>query len=1730
MKNMYVRLLNNLLLFSLFFAVGFSTASAQWVQTSSTPAPNPRSIVFNGSNFYVGSYGGGVFVSTNGGTTFTKAATLANAGVWSVYLAGSNLLAGTDGGGIYLSTNNGAAWTNPLASKFIRAFASDPAGNIYAAGYPNGVWRSTDNGASWNILASPGTNLLSIAIYGSTMLVGNNSDGIYRSGDGGITWTHALIASTNVWSFATIGSTIFAAGTTGFFRSIDNGLTWTQVSTPGGGYQAEALVAIGSNLLIGTGIGAQLSTDNGSTWTPVNTGLTTAIVGLAADNLNAYAGSYYYFGPSGFWKRPLSEMLPGPPAAITTAATQLTNFTASLNGTVNAHGSSTTVTFDYGLTTSYGSSVTATPGTVTGSANVAVSAALTGLIPGTTYHFRVNAVNSIGTTLGSDMTFSTAPLPSTVSAYWPLNEIVSGSYADYTGINNATGSTTPVAGKVGGAQQFDGSTSKIIVPANTSFDFPANGNFSIEFWYSGTTAPASTQFIMRRYAASLFDWSVFITTDKKVRMQLSSGGLTTVVIGSVIVDGNWHHVVATRNGTSGVSNLYVDGNLQGSTTQLFTVNFSSPTSNLEIGNTLGVGYLNGILDEIAIHNIELSSANILIHYNNGLNGLSYFTPTAPAFTSIPVTTGMVGRLYSYNVSSSGYPAAAYSLTAPPTGMTIDPNTGLIQWTPAAAGTYNINVVASNGVSPNATQSYTVIVANALSLPAGLVAYWQLNETIPGNYSDLTGINNATGSTTPVVGKVNDAQQFNGTSSKIVAPANASLDFPAAGNFSVEFWYSGSTTPASTQYVIRRYISSQADWSIYISTDKKVRFQLNNGGLSTTVLGSIIVDGTWHHVVATRNGTTGASSLYVDGSLKGSTTQLFTVNFSSPTAKLEVGSTVGIGYLNGSLDEIAIHNIELSSADVLIHYNNGLSGLSYFSPTAPVISSAPVTTAMVGSAYSYTVTSSGYPVATYSLTAPPSGMTINSTTGLIQWTPAASGNYNITVVASNGVSPDASQSFTLAVSGVLSLPAGIVAYWQLNETASGNYADLTGVNNATGSTSPVAGKVDGAQQFNGISSKIVAPANASLDFPAAGNFSVEFWYSSSLTPSSTQYIMRRFISSQAEWSIFITTDKKVRFQLNNGGVNTVLVGSIIVDGTWHHVVATRNGTTGLSSLYVDGSLKGSTTQLFTTDFSSPTAKLEIGSTVGIGYLNGSLDEIAVFNVELAQPDIITQYNNGVNGLSYFSPTAPLITTSPLLTAITGNLYSYDVHAIGYPAPVYTLVTFPSGMTIDPNSGLIQWTASVAGNYPVIVQANNGVTPPDTQSFSITVLNIPPGLVNYWKLDETVSGTYADGAGGSTGTGTTIPVPGQVFGAQEFNGINNKIVVPASTTFDFPAAGNFSIDFWFNGVAATPYTEYIIRRYISSQSDWSIFITYDKKIRFQLNNGGVTTVVVGGSIVDGNWHYVAATRNGSTGVSNLYVDGTLVGSTTQLFTVDFSSPTAKLEIGSTVGIGYLKGSLDEIAINNIELSQATITTNYNNGLAGIPIAKRFAALNNSVFDKVSLAQENRNVILNWNTNKESSGIFEVQRTTAGIEEWVKIGSVDANGISSFNYRDASLPENGKFSYKIKYIGKDGGYAYSDVVDIETLPVNYSLEQNYPNPFNPATTVKYQLPFNSMVNLTVFNLLGQKVTEIVNGIQSAGTYRHVWNASGFASGIYFLKLNAQSQATGEKFSKIIKLMLVK
>jgi hypothetical protein len=89
---------------------------------------------------------------------------------------------------------------------------------------------------------------------------------------------------------------------------------------------------------------------------------------------------------------------------------------------------------------------------------------------------------------------------------------------------------------------------------------------------------------------------------------------------------------------------------------------------------------------------------------------------------------------------------------------------------------------------------------------------------------------------------------------------------------------------------------------------------------------------------------------------------------------------------------------------------------------------------------------------------------------------------------------------------------------------------------------------------------------------------------------------------------------------------------------------------------------------------------------------------------------------------------------------------------------------------------------------------------------------------------------------------------------------------------------------------------------------------------------------------------------------------------------------------------------------------------------------------------------------------------------------------------------------------------------------VPKEFALSQNYPNPFNPTTTIRFALPVASRVNIGIFNVLGAKVTEIVDASFEAGTHKVVLDAAKYSSGIYFYKIVAG------KFTSVRKMIVLK
>ncbi len=98
---------------------------------------------------------------------------------------------------------------------------------------------------------------------------------------------------------------------------------------------------------------------------------------------------------------------------------------------------------------------------------------------------------------------------------------------------------------------------------------------------------------------------------------------------------------------------------------------------------------------------------------------------------------------------------------------------------------------------------------------------------------------------------------------------------------------------------------------------------------------------------------------------------------------------------------------------------------------------------------------------------------------------------------------------------------------------------------------------------------------------------------------------------------------------------------------------------------------------------------------------------------------------------------------------------------------------------------------------------------------------------------------------------------------------------------------------------------------------------------------------------------------------------------------------------------------------------------------------------------------------------------------------------------------------------------GGTFTSVEEMRTneLPSKYELSQNYPNPFNPSTTIRFSIPKEGNVKLSVFNVLGQEVANLVNGFKTAGSYSVNWNAETLSSGLYIYRLESADNVISKK-----------
>ena len=392
-------------------------------------------------------------------------------------------------------------------------------------------------------------------------------------------------------------------------------------------------------------------------------------------------------------------------------------------------------------------------------------------------------------------------------------------------------------------------------------------------------------------------------------------------------------------------------------------------------------------------------------------------------------------------------------------------------------------------------------------------------------------------------------------------------------------------------------------------------------------------------------------------------------------------------------------------------------------------------------------------------------------------------------------------------------------------------------------------------------------------------------------------------------------------------------------------------------------------------------------------------------------------------------------------------------------------------------------------------------------------------------------FLDGGGGTT------DAAGQINGADDFAGDDDYVEI---SSFDPPHQGTVSL--WVKRGSIN-----VRHRILGGDDAYEILFTDANEISNQLFAAGGGSGVLYGSTITSttNWYYLTFTYDHtSPHASEIFLDGI---SDAKGFTADDypEEPVPfTLQIGNrTNTVDYFDGIIDEVRISDIVRSAEWIKTSYNNQSNQTVGPDYFIKAVGSETDS-SLPVElsyftatagDAKVTLEWNTESEIENLgFNIYLSTKYNDQFSIIndqlipGAGNSSQRHDYEYVDKGLTNGVTYWYKLEdvdYSGKTELHGPVSATPIESaFPAEFRLYQNYPNPFNPVTTISYDLPEDGFVELSVYNMRGEKVTTLLKSNQEAGSYKVNWdgrneNGEIVSSGIYFLRIVSGSYSKTNK-----------
>jgi len=468
----------------------------------------------------------------------------------------------------------------------------------------------------------------------------------------------------------------------------------------------------------------------------------------------------------------------------------------------------------------------------------------------------------------------TAPTSTDCILYYKLENNADDETDNYDSTIN--GATYSSSGKVGGAYGFDGINDYI----STVKTWSAETEFSISFWFKPDSyPPSSNQYILSSTNGGATDIGVSYRTDSTCGASLRTDTGSVHTYTAAIGNSNWHHFVWTWK-KNGQHKVYLDGGTP--TTNTAYDEFNSYIA-LYLGGLNERGSMqsntgfDGMIDEVAFFDVELTSNNVTYLYNGG-------SPTS-------------AQQYPFSGGSAGWGGKLKNVS-------YDDIAKLKNTTKSSIAKFKNIEITSEGDGP---------FNNHTTLGTDCEAYYKLD----GDAKDSTPNGNdgtVEGATIDSTGKIGSCYDFDGTNDYIHIPNIQDT----SSAFSWSWWVQKGSN--STQGIIG--VSDANALYVYWSGTGKLRLIRNS---------SVIIDyttttnlDTWYHIILTHDGAGNYELFLNDSSIGSASSTTFNSINDFWISRFDSG---GAYYLDGKIDEVGIWSKELTSAEITALYNSG-DGLTY----------------------------------------------------------------------------------------------------------------------------------------------------------------------------------------------------------------------------------------------------------------------------------------------------------------------------------------------------------------------------------------------------------------------------------------------------------------------------------------------------------------------------------------------------------------------------------------------------------------------------------------------------------------------------------------------------------------------------------------------------------------------------------------------------------------------------------